>query len=288
MLSSSRNFKFDGGLTAGLALATGDAVILMAADLQDPPEVIPKFIARWEEGYENVYGLVGERRGTAVLRKLNSRLFYWIIGYLAEQPIPANARDFRLLDRALYEQMQQMNEHNRFMRGLAAWPGFRSIGVEFDQPERFAGESKADSRGVGEFAIRAIFSNSMTPLRLVPFVGAGLVGGSALALVALIIYWVVAGVPFPGFGTIVAVSVLAFGILASLLSVIGIYVGLIFEEVRGRPNFVIRQVISDKITWSARQGAQKIALSQVPLPSSSESRGDLALESIASNTRRDG
>jgi polyisoprenyl-phosphate glycosyltransferase len=246
----ARNFRFDGGLTAGIALARGDAVVLMAADLQDPPEVIPRFIELWEEGYENIYGVVGERRGTSPLRKLNSRLFYWLIGRMADHPIPANARDFRLLDRKLYEQIQQMNEHSRFIRGLASWPGFRSVGVEFDQPERFAGESKATSGGVSEFAIRAIFANSLAPLKLLPFVGALMVIGSGLALIALFIYWVIAGVPFPGFGAIIATSILVFGLLATLLSIIGIYVGLIFEEVRNRPNFVVREIVSEDLFFN--------------------------------------
>ncbi len=250
VIQLSRNFRFDGGLTAGIALTRGDAVVLMAADLQDPPEFIPEFIKKWEEGYENVYGVVGERSGTSRLRKLNSHLFYWLIGRLADHPIPANARDFRLLDRKLYEQIQQMNEHSRFIRGLAAWPGFRSIGVEFDQPERFAGESKATSGGVSELAIRAIFANSLAPLKLLPFIGAFMVCGSILALVALVIYWIIAGVPFPGFGAIIATSLLVFGLLATLLSIIGIYIGLIFEEVRGRPNFVIRQIVSDELSWN--------------------------------------
>jgi dolichol-phosphate mannosyltransferase len=249
----ARNFGFDGGLTAGLALATGDAVVLMAADLQDPPELIPQFVARWEEGYDNVYGIVGARRGAKTLRRANSHAFYWIIGKLAEQPIPANARDFRLLDRRAYEQLQRMNEHNRFVRGLAAWSGFRSIGVPFDEPARFAGESKGSSRGLGEFAVRAIFANSLTPLRMMSEAGTLLVLGSGLALIALMIYWLVSGVPFPGFGTIIATMVLIFGVLASLLSILGVYVGLIYEEVRGRPSFVVRQIVSSAMTMSRKR-----------------------------------
>jgi dolichol-phosphate mannosyltransferase len=225
----------------------------MAADLQDPPELIPQFVARWEEGYDNVYGIVGARRGAKTLRRANSHAFYWIIGKLAEQPIPANARDFRLLDRRAYEQLQRMNEHNRFVRGLAAWSGFRSIGVPFDEPARFAGESKGSSRGLGEFAVRAIFANSLTPLRMMSEAGTLLVLGSGLALIALMIYWLVSGVPFPGFGTIIATMVLIFGVLASLLSILGVYVGLIYEEVRGRPSFVVRQIVSSAMTMSRKR-----------------------------------
>jgi dolichol-phosphate mannosyltransferase len=227
----------------------------MAADLQDPPELIPQFIARWEEGYDNVYGIVGARRGVKTLRRMNSRVFYWIIGKLAEQPIPAHARDFRLLDRRAYEQLQRMNEHNRFLRGLAAWSGFRSIGVPFDQPERFAGESKASSRDLGEFAVRAIFANSLTPLRMMPEAGALMVFGSGLALIALVVYWLIGGVPFPGFGTIIATMVLIFGVLTTLVSIVGVYVGLIYEEVRGRPNYVVRQIVSSAFTLSRERGA---------------------------------
>jgi dolichol-phosphate mannosyltransferase len=236
----SRNFGFDGGLSAGLALASGDAAVLMAADLQDPPEVIPKFIGLWEQGYENVYGIVANREGGGWFRTVNSRFFYYLIGRLSEHTMPENARDFRLLDRKVYRQVNSLREQRGFVRGLVAWVGFRSIGVTFDQPERFAGRSKSPSRQLIEFAIRAIFAHSLTPLRLLPLVGLVLVSGSGLAILGLGINSLVNGVPFPGFGTIVAVMLLLFGILFCFLSVIGIYIGLIFEQVRQRPAFIIR------------------------------------------------
>ncbi len=262
----SRNFGFDGGLAAGLPLATGDAVVFMAADLQDPPEVIPQFIEQWEQGYENVYGLVATRHGTSWLRRLNSRLFYSVIGRLADHPIPPNARDFRLIDRRIYRQLLAMNEKIWFLRGLVAWTGFRSIGVEFDQPPRFGGSSKAASFLIVEFAIKAIFAHSLAPLRVMTVLGVTVTAGSFLALIGLALNSLVAGVPFPGFGTIVALILLLFGVLFCLLSVIGIYVGLIFEQARGRPSFVVRDVYGTSVRAEGNNGDKSTAMAHVERP----------------------
>ncbi|HVB01391.1 MAG TPA: glycosyltransferase family 2 protein [Acidimicrobiales bacterium] len=240
----SRNFGFDGGLFAGLPHVTGDAVVFMAADLQDPPEVIPAFVEKWEQGYENVYGLVSSRKGTDWRRRLNSKLFYFLIERLAEHPIPPNARDFRLIDRRICLQLLAMDEKIWFLRGLIAWTGFRSIGVEFDQASRFGGESKAATFQIVEFAIKAIFAHSLAPLRFIPLLGLALISGSFLALIGIGVNSLVNGVPFPGFGTIVALLLFLFGVLFCLMSVIGIYIGLIFEQVRQRPAFVVRDVHS--------------------------------------------
>jgi len=241
IIQLARNFRMDGGITAGLEWADADAVVLMTADLQDPPEMIPEFISRWEEGYENVYGIVTARRGTSWLRRFNSRMFYITIGRLTGNLIPKNASDFRLLDRVVYEQIRQMDERNRFVRGLVAWVGFESVGVEHERPERYAGDSKARSSQVTQLAVKAVFAHSWVPLVVIPVVGIGLFVASILALLALTIDWLVGGVPFPGFGTIVALMVMLFGVLFCLLGVVSIYVGLIYEEVKGRPNFVIRR-----------------------------------------------
>jgi polyisoprenyl-phosphate glycosyltransferase len=239
----ARNFRMDGGLTAGLASVDGDAVVLMTADLQDPPEMIPRFVAKWEEGYENVYGIVTARRGTGPLRRMNSRLFYWTIGKLTGGLIPANASDFRLLDRKVYEVVREMDERNRFVRGLVAWVGFRSIGVEHERDERFAGESKAHSLPVLQLAVKAVFAHSQVPLVIIPTIGIGLFVASIVALVVLVIDFVALGVPFPGFGTIVALMVMMFGILFCLLGIVSVYIGLIYDEVKGRPNFVVRETL---------------------------------------------
>jgi dolichol-phosphate mannosyltransferase len=233
----------DGGLTAGLAYASGDACVLMTADLQDPPEMIREFLRKWEEGYENVYGVITERQGTGPLRAFNSKAFYWLAGKLTDGAIPRNASDFRLLDRAAYEAVRAMDERNRFVRGLVAWVGFNSIGIPMARPPRFAGESKAHSFKVIELAFKGIFAHSYIPLRLITVVGVVLSVAAFIGLIVLAVLWLAVGVPFSGFGTIVSLSLLLFGVLSFMLGIVSEYVGLIYEEVKRRPNFVIARTL---------------------------------------------
>jgi len=239
----SRNFGADGGITAGLSCATGDAAVLMVADLQDPPEMIAPFIKKWEEGYENVYGVVTRRVGSSVLRRMNSQIFYWLINKLTGGSFPRNASDFRLVDRRVYEAVNRMPERNRFLRGMFFWSGFRSIGLEHERPARFAGESKATTAQVVGLAIRGILSYSYVPLRLITYMGMGVSVFAFAFLVYIVIRAEFFGVPFAGYGTIMGVMLLMFGFLFTMLGVVAEYVGLIYDEVKGRPNFVVRERI---------------------------------------------
>ena len=241
ILRLARNFRMDGGLTAGLDYVTGAACVLMTADLQDPPEMIHEFLRKWEEGYENIYGVVTERQGTGPIRTFNSKAFYWLAGKLTDGTIPRNASDFRLLDRKAYEAVRSMNERNRFVRGLVAWVGFNSIGIPMQRPPRFAGTSNAHSLKVIELAFKGIFAHSYIPLRLITLVGVSLSALSFLALILSGILWLTRGVPFGGFGTIVALVLLLFGVLSFMLGIVSEYVGLIYEEVKARPNFIVSQ-----------------------------------------------
>ena len=237
----ARNFGMDGGITAGLNFAKSDAVVFMTADLQDPPELISEFIKKWEDGFENVYMLVTKRVGTGPIRTFNSKAFYWLAGKLTDNRIPKNVSDYRLLDRKVYEAVRGLDERNRFVRGLVAWVGFRSVGIEAERPERFGGESKAYSLGVIGLAFKGIFAHSYIPLRLITMVGVGLSVTSFVFLMVWIIVWMSVGVPFAGFGTIVSVIVLAFGTLTFMLGIVAEYLGLIYEEVKGRPNFIVSE-----------------------------------------------
>ncbi|NUU16779.1 glycosyltransferase family 2 protein [Cellulomonas humilata] len=241
ILQLARNFKMDGGLTAGLAFATGDACVVMTADLQDPPELIPEFLRKWEEGYENIYMVVSERQGTGPLRTFNSKAFYWLAGKLTDGAIPRNASDFRLVDRGVYETINQMQERNRFIRGLFAWAGYKSIGIPHRRPPRFGGESKAHSLKVLDLAFKGIFAHSYVPLRLITVTGLGVSAISAIVLVAFTLQFLFSGVPFAGFGTLIGFILLLFGILFSMIGIVSEYVGLIYEEVKQRPNFVVRR-----------------------------------------------
>jgi dolichol-phosphate mannosyltransferase len=240
VIQLARNFRMDGGLTAGLAHATGDAAVVMTADLQDPPELIPTFIRRWEEGYENVYMIVLERSGTGLMRRFNSWAFYWLANKATDGRIVKNASDFRLVDRRVYETINTMQERNRFVRGLFSWVGYRSIGVEHVRPPRYGGESKAHTFKVLDLAFKGIFAHSYLPLRLISVTGIAVSMLSFLSLAVLALRFVLYGVPFAGFGTLIGFVLLLFGILFTMIGVVSEYVGLIYEEVKQRPNFVVR------------------------------------------------
>lgn len=254
----SRNFRMDGGLTAGLAFVRGDACVLMTADLQDPPELIPELLRLWEQGYENVYAIITEREGTGPIRRFNSRLFYWVATRLTDNRIPKNASDFRLIDRKVYEGLLAMKERNRFVRGLVAWEGFRSVGIEIARPPRYAGKSQAYTGQVLELAVRGILAHSMKPLRLISVFGISVSCLSILAIGLLAIRWVVYGVPFAGFGTLVSVNLLVFGLSALMLGIMSEYIGLIYEEVKSRPNFLVAETAGLPAYNNARQTSENV------------------------------
>lgn len=240
----SRNFRMDGGLTAGLEYVDSDACVLMTADLQDPPELIPSFVRKWEEGYENVYGIVEERQGTNLLRRINSKLFYIFAGALSDHMIPKNASDFRLVDRKVYVTVRSMTERNRFVRGLFAWVGFKSVGVPMVRPPRFAGVSNAHSMKVLELALKGIMAHSNKPLRLISSIGLLLSGIAFLSIIPFAWFWIVTGVPFAGFGTLVSLIIGGIGLQVLFLGIQSEYIGLVYEEVKGRPNFVVSEKIN--------------------------------------------
>ncbi len=230
-------------MSAGLASANGDAAVIMCADLQDPPELITAFIAAWEQGHDNVYQIVTKREGTGLIRRVNSQAFYWLINAMTGGLFPRNVSDFRLVDRQVYQTINDMKEHNRFMRGMFYWAGFKSIGIEHARAPRFAGESKANFGTVLALAIKGILSYSYLPLRAITYMGM-IVSLAAFVFLFYIVYKAVFhGVPFAGFGTIMGVMLLMFGFLFTMLGVVAEYVGLIYEEVKQRPNFVVQEKI---------------------------------------------
>ena len=233
----------DGGLTAGLDYITGDACVLMTADLQDPPELIPTFLRKWEEGWENVYGVVTKRGGTGPIRRMNSVMFYWLAGKLTDGRIPRNASDFRLVDRKVYESVRLMTERNRFVRGLFAWVGFKSIGIPMERPARFGGVSNAHTFKVLYLAFKGIFAHSYKPLRLITTFGVFLSFVAFFSIVPLLFLWIFAGVPFAGFGTLVSLVLLVVGVLSLMIGILSEYVGLIYEEVKSRPNYIVSEKI---------------------------------------------
>jgi dolichol-phosphate mannosyltransferase len=245
VLQMSKPFGADNGITAGLAHAQGDAAVILMADLQDPPELIPDFIELWRSGFDNVYGVVRSRSDTGILRRAASQVYYWLVGRLSSDTIPRNVSDFRLVDRAVIDAITAMPERRRFLRTMIGWTGFRSVGVPFDRAPRFAGESHA-SRQIGwviHNAITSLLSISGASLAVIPVVGFLMSVGAVLAFILMALNAVFRGVPFPGFGTLVATQLLVFGTLSLFLGVIAQYVGMIYDEVRQRPTFLVRRVI---------------------------------------------
>lgn len=242
ILKLARNFRTDGGMTAGLHYAKGDAVILMCADLEDPPHVVHQFIKKWEEGYMNVYGIVRKRQGNW-LRRMNSHIFYWLIGKMTRNLIPRYVSDYRLIDKKVYTTINKMDERTRMLRGMVAWTGYKSYGITYDREQRAGGTSKAYTLHVLQLAIRGILAFSVIPLR-----GATLIGGllsivSFFAMCLLTIKFLFFGTPFPGFGTIICLMLLLFGFLFLILGVMSEYIGMIFDEVKGRPNFIVEEAV---------------------------------------------
>lgn len=239
ILSLSRNFGAEGAVTAGLLRATGDAAVIMCADLQDPPEVIPLFIKKWEEGYENVYGIITCRTDESKFRQFATGLFYWLINKINDRPVPKNVSDFRLVTRSAYEALNAMRERNRMIRTMWGWIGFKSFGVEHIREPRHGGKSTYSFFRNVRFALNGIVTSSTTPLKIIPMFGFGLSILSVLTVVILSAVWIFSGVPFAGYGTIVGLILLLFGLLFFFLGIMSEYIGLIFEEVRQRPSFII-------------------------------------------------
>ncbi len=240
----SRNFGMDGGVTAGLELATGDACVIMTADLQDPPELIAEFVEKWEAGYENIFMIVEKRSTSNILRRVNSKLFYFIADRLTGGLIPKDVSDFRLVDRKVYETVRTMHERNRFVRGLFAWVGFRSIGIKHQRPARFSGESKARLSTVLRLAKHGILSFSDIPLRFITWFG---LICSGLALGTMVIFAIlkfVIGTPFAGFATLVTIVLFFFGLLSFMIGILAEYVAMIHSEVKNRPNFIIAETLN--------------------------------------------
>lgn len=236
----SRNFGMDGGLLAGLKFVKEDAVILMVSDLQDPPQSIPLFVKKWEEGFDNVFAIVSKRNGVPLLRRINSQIFYLIANRMTGNLIPKNVSDFRLLSKRCYLQLIRLEEVNPVLRGLIAWLGFESTGIRVERAPRFGGKSKAYSWKVIGLGVRTILAHSLIPLRFISLMGAILSIGAFLTLIVTTILFLTYGVPFPGFGRLFTVIVFLFGLLFSMLGFIAEYVGMTYQEVKRRPNFIVK------------------------------------------------
>ncbi|PIV11446.1 glycosyltransferase [Candidatus Roizmanbacteria bacterium CG03_land_8_20_14_0_80_35_26] len=243
ILQLSKNFGCDGGIAAGMRFATGDACVIMMADLQEPIGLISDFIKKWEDGYEIVYGIV-KKRTASFFRNINSILFYKVINLLTKNMFPENASDFRLIDKKVYETINQMGEQNKYLRGLIIWTGFKHIGIPFNRAKRFAGESKAGFKTALYVALNGIFSFSYLPLRFVSVLGIGITLISFLMIAFYLYLFIVHGRETPGAATMILLTLSLFGILFFVLGIISEYLVRIYDEVKNRPSFIIKNKIN--------------------------------------------
>jgi glycosyltransferase involved in cell wall biosynthesis len=239
----SRNFGHQFAVTAGLAHARGDAVVIMDADLQDPPEVVEQMIAKWDEGYEVVYGVRTDREGETRFKLLTATLFYRLIRWLSDTEIPLDTGDFRLLDRKVVDAIVAMPERDRFVRGMVSWTGFRQIGVPYRRAARFAGETKYPVTKMVRFAVDGILSFSSKPLRLstlMGFVSAGLALLVILYALAMRLFtqrWVA------GWTALIIAILFLGGAQLISLGIIGEYIGRLYGEAKRRPLYLVRETL---------------------------------------------
>lgn len=238
IINFSRNFGHQAAITAGIDYANGDAAIIMDADLQDPPELIPKFIEKWQEGYAVVYGQRIGRKGEGLFKKFTAKFFYKLLKAFTRYPIPENVGDFRLMDKKVILALRELREYHRFVRGLVSWIGFRQGAVAFIRDPRFAGKTKYPFKKMFSFAIDAITSFSILPLRIATFLGFGMVLVS-LIFVGYTILVFFLGRTIPGWTSLALVGLFFGGIQLFIIGIIGEYIGRIYEEVKKRPHYII-------------------------------------------------
>ena len=245
IVNLSRNFGKEAALTAGIDHARGDVIVPMDIDLQDPPELIGPFMARWREGYDVVYGVRTQRTWDTAAKRLSANWFYRVFNSMSPVRIPENVGDFRLVDRRAVEVLRQLPERNRFMKGLFAWVGFNAVGVPYERPQRAAGSSKFNLWRLWNFALDGVVSFSTAPLRAWFYVGVVIAAISVLYALFIITRVLIFGIDTPGYASLL-IAVLLMGAIQLLsLGIIGEYLGRLFLEVKGRPIYVVEGVYED-------------------------------------------
>ena len=237
----ARNFGHQIAVTAGLDYSRGDAVVIIDADLQDPPEIALDLIARWKEGFEVVYATRTGREGEGWFKLVTARVFYKLIRRITDVNIPLDTGDFRLLDRSVVKVLRQMRERHRFLRGMSAWVGFRQVGVPYRRAGRFAGETKYPVGKMVRLALNAITGFSYFPLQLATYLGFVAAGVSALAIPVVVALRLAGSSFFFGQATTLIAVLFLGGVQLISLGILGEYLGRIYDEVKGRPLYIVRE-----------------------------------------------
>jgi dolichol-phosphate mannosyltransferase len=236
----ARNFGHQIAVTAGMEFSRGDAVVIIDSDLQDPPEVILEMIQKWREGYEVVYAVRSEREGETFFKKFTAAFFYRLIYRITDVKIPMDTGDFRLMDRKVVDVMNAMKEHHRFLRGMSAWVGFKQVGVQYKRAARFAGETKYPIKKMLRLALTAITGFSYVPLQLATIMGFISAGISLIAIPIVVIMRITGSGAFFGQATTLIAVLFFGGVQLISLGILGEYIGRIYDEVKGRPLYIVR------------------------------------------------
>lgn len=253
VINLSRNYGKEIALSAGLDYARGNAVIPIDADLQDPPELIEELVEKWREGYDVVYATRRSRTGESWLKRFTANAFYRIIDSISHVPIPRDTGDFRLLDRRVVNAIKQLPERTRFMKGLFAWVGFKQTSVLFDRPSRYKGETKWNYWRLWNFALDGIMSFSFVPLKVWSYIGLLVAIPSFFYASFLVLRTIFFGVQVAGYASIMVAILFLGGVQLVSLGVIGEYVGRVYEEVKGRPLYLVRDIYGFELTSTVHQ-----------------------------------
>jgi glycosyltransferase involved in cell wall biosynthesis len=240
ILDLSRNFGKEIAMAAGLDHALGDAVIIIDADLQDPPELIPELIEKWRSGYDVVYAKRIERRGESLMKRLTARAFYRVMRKVAKVKIPEDTGDFRLLSRRAVAALRKLRERRRFMKGMFAWIGFPQIAVPYNRDPRYAGTTKWSYWRLWNFAIEGITSFTTTPLYIATYVGIVTAFGALVFGAYIVVDTLIHGNPVPGYPSLMAIVLLLGGIQLITMGIIGEYLGRMFDESKNRPLYLLQ------------------------------------------------
>jgi polyisoprenyl-phosphate glycosyltransferase len=252
VIKFSRNFGHQIAITAGIDIAKGDAVVIIDADLQDPPEVITEFVQKWEQGYDVVYGVRERREGESRTKLLTAAVFYRLLKRIIKLDIPVDVGDFRLMSRRVVDQFKALREKDRFVRGLVSWIGYNQIGVQYARDKRYAGETKYPYRKMIRFALDGITSFSDAPLKLATWLG---YVASVMALLYLCTVFVqkALGYTVQGWATIMVAILFLGGVQLISMGIIGEYVGRIFNEVKQRPLYVVDEIYESGVAQVSRR-----------------------------------
>lgn len=239
LVSFSRNFGHEMANSAGFRKASGDAVVIIDGDLQDPPELIADMYSKFKEGFDIVYAKRTSRKKESILKKMTSKVFYRVMKYMSYVELPLDTGDFRLLSRRVVDEVNKLNEHNRFFRGITHWVGFNITHVEFSRDERHSGKTKYNYFKLIKLAVDAILSFSYKPLKMFSIFGFCMSAFSFLFMAYWIIYKFITNNPIAGWTSLVTIILFCFGIVMMQISVLGEYVARIYEEVRRRPLYIV-------------------------------------------------